>query len=53
VRAAPFHTSALILAPTREFAQQIDDRLRKLGAGLRLRSVTIRFCHVWRQRNKS
>jgi ATP-dependent RNA helicase RhlE len=41
VRAAPFHTSALILAPTRELAQQIDDSLRKLGAGLRVRSVTI------------
>ncbi|HTW71190.1 MAG TPA: DEAD/DEAH box helicase [Acetobacteraceae bacterium] len=40
-RAAPFHTSALILAPTRELAQQIDDSLRKLGAGLRVRSVTI------------
>jgi ATP-dependent RNA helicase RhlE len=41
VRAAPFHTSALILAPTRELAQQIDDSLRKLGAGMRVRSVTI------------
>jgi len=41
VRAAPFHTRALILAPTRELAQQIDDSLRRLGSGLRLRSVTI------------
>jgi len=41
VRAAPFHTRALILAPTRELALQIDDSLRRLGAGLRLRQVTI------------
>ncbi len=41
LRAAPFATRALILAPTRELAQQIDDSLRRLGAGQRLRSVTI------------
>jgi ATP-dependent RNA helicase RhlE len=41
VRPAPFHTRALILAPTRELALQIEDSLRQLGAGLRLRSVTI------------
>ncbi|HUB12436.1 MAG TPA: DEAD/DEAH box helicase [Acetobacteraceae bacterium] len=41
IRAAPFHTRALIVAPTRELAQQIDDSLRHLGAGLRLRCVTI------------
>jgi len=41
VRAAPFTTRALILAPTRELALQIDDSLRRLAANLRLRSVTI------------
>ncbi|HET8995984.1 MAG TPA: DEAD/DEAH box helicase [Acetobacteraceae bacterium] len=41
VRAAPFGTRALILAPTRELAQQIDDSLRRFAANLRLRSVTI------------
>ena len=41
LHATPFHASALILAPTRELAQQIDDSQRKLGAGLRVRSVTI------------
>jgi len=41
VRAAPFATRALILAPTRELALQIDDSLRQLAANLRLRSVTI------------
>jgi len=41
VRAAPFATRALILAPTRELALQIDASLRGLAANLRLRSVTI------------
>jgi ATP-dependent RNA helicase RhlE len=41
VRAAPFMTRALILAPTRELALQIEDTVRRLGAGLRLRSVVI------------
>lgn len=41
VRAAPFATRALILAPTRELALQIDDSLRRLAANLQLRSVTI------------
>ena len=41
IRAAPFATRALILAPTRELALQIDDSLRRLAANLRLRSVTI------------
>jgi ATP-dependent RNA helicase RhlE len=41
VRSAPYATRALILAPTRELATQIDDSLRALAAGQRLRSVTI------------
>lgn len=41
LRAAPFAARALILAPTRELALQIDDSLRSLAANLRLRSVTI------------
>jgi len=41
VRAAPFATRALILAPTRELALQIDESLRQFAANLRLRSVTI------------
>jgi len=41
VRAAPFATRALILAPTRELALQIDASLRLLAANLQLRSVTI------------
>ena len=41
VRPAPFRTRALILAPTRELALQIEDSLRQLGSGLRLRSVAI------------
>jgi ATP-dependent RNA helicase RhlE len=41
VRPAPFTTRALILAPTRELALQIDDSLRRLGANLRLNTVTI------------
>lgn len=41
VRPAPFATRALILAPTRELALQIDDSLRRLGGNLRLSRVTI------------
>jgi ATP-dependent RNA helicase RhlE len=41
VRPAPYTTRTLILAPTRELATQIDDSLRALSAGQRLRSVTI------------
>jgi ATP-dependent RNA helicase RhlE len=41
VRAAPFATRALILAPTRELASQIDESLRRLAANLPVRSVTI------------
>lgn len=40
-RPAPFATRALILAPTRELALQIDDSLRLLAAKLRLSRVTI------------
>ena len=41
VRAASFMTRALILAPTRELALQIDETVRRLSANLRLRSVVI------------
>jgi ATP-dependent RNA helicase RhlE len=41
LRAAPFTTRALILAPTRELALQIDEALRQMTAGSRLRSVVI------------
>ncbi len=41
VRSGPYATRALIVAPTRELATQIDDSLRALAAGQRLRSVTI------------
>ncbi len=41
VRAAPFTTRALILAPTRELALQIDDTVRRLATNGRLRSVVI------------
>jgi ATP-dependent RNA helicase RhlE len=41
VRPAPFATRALILAPTRELASQIDDSLSLLAANLRLSRVTI------------
>jgi ATP-dependent RNA helicase RhlE len=41
LRSAPFATRALILAPTRELALQIDETVRNLGAQLRLRSVVI------------
>jgi len=41
VRPAAFMTRALILAPTRELALQIDDTVRRLAAGQRIRSVVI------------
>ncbi len=41
VRPAPFVTRALILAPTRELALQIDETVRALSANLRLRTVVI------------
>lgn len=41
IRSAPYATRALIVAPTRELATQIDDSLRALAVGQRLRSVTI------------
>jgi ATP-dependent RNA helicase RhlE len=41
LRAAPFTTRALILAPTRELALQIDEALRQMTVGSRLRSVVI------------
>jgi len=41
VRAAPFAARALILAPTRELALQIDDSVRALSVGTRLRTVVI------------
>ncbi|HVY14728.1 MAG TPA: DEAD/DEAH box helicase [Rhodopila sp.] len=41
VRPAPFTTRALILAPTRELALQIDETVRFLSANLRLRTVVI------------
>jgi ATP-dependent RNA helicase RhlE len=41
VRPAPFMTRALILAPTRELALQIDETVRFLSANLRLRTVVI------------
>jgi ATP-dependent RNA helicase RhlE len=40
-RPAPFATRALILAPTRELALQIDDSLRLFGASLRLSRAVI------------
>ncbi|HET6183425.1 MAG TPA: DEAD/DEAH box helicase, partial [Acetobacteraceae bacterium] len=40
-RASAFATRALILAPTRELALQIEASLRRLGAGGRLRIVSI------------
>ena len=40
-RPAPFAAAALILAPTRELALQIDDSLRQFGTNLRLSRVTI------------
>ncbi len=40
-RPAPFVTRALILAPTRELALQIDETVRYLSANMRLRTVVI------------
>ncbi len=40
-RASPMTTRALILAPTRELAVQIDEVLQKLSAGLRLSTVLV------------
>ena len=40
-RPAPMTTRALILAPTRELAVQIDEVLRTLGAGMRLTTVLV------------
>ena len=40
-RAAPFVARALILAPTRELALQIDETVRALSINLRLRTVVI------------
>ena len=40
-RAAPFVTRALILAPTRELALQIDETVRTLSVNMRLRTVVI------------
>jgi ATP-dependent RNA helicase RhlE len=41
VRSAPFVTRALILAPTRELAIQIDETVRALSMHMRLRTVVI------------
>ena len=40
-RPGPFQTRALILAPTRELALQIDEATRTLAAGARIRTVVI------------
>ncbi len=40
-RPGPFQTRALILAPTRELALQIDEAIRTLAAGARIRTVVI------------
>jgi ATP-dependent RNA helicase RhlE len=40
-RAAPFVTRALILAPTRELAIQIDETVRALSMNMRVRTVVI------------
>jgi ATP-dependent RNA helicase RhlE len=40
-RAAPMTTRALILAPTRELAVQIDEVLRKLSSGMNLSTVLV------------
>ncbi len=40
-RARPFGTRALILAPTRELAQQIEAAIRTFGAGLRLATAVV------------
>ena len=41
IRSAPFVTRALILAPTRELAIQIDETVRALSINMRLRTVVI------------
>jgi len=41
IRPAPFVARALILAPTRELALQIDEAVRALSVNLRLRTVVI------------
>ena len=41
IRPAPFVARALILAPTRELALQIDETVRALSVNLRLRTVVI------------
>ena len=40
-RPGPFQTRALILAPTRELALQIDEAIRSISAGSRMRTVVI------------
>jgi len=40
-RPGPFQTRALILAPTRELALQIDEAIRSLSTGSRVRTVVI------------
>jgi ATP-dependent RNA helicase RhlE len=55
VRPGPYATRALILAPTRELALQIEDSLRRLGSQQTLRIVAIlggvsRFMQVQRMR---
>ncbi len=40
-RPGPFQTRALILAPTRELALQIDEAIRTMAAGARIRTVVI------------
>jgi ATP-dependent RNA helicase RhlE len=55
VRQGPYATRALILAPTRELALQIEDSLRRLGSQQTLRIVAIlggvsRFMQVQRMR---
>jgi ATP-dependent RNA helicase RhlE len=41
VRPRPFATRALILAPTRELAVQLEENIRRFGAGLGLKSALI------------
>ncbi|MBN2081098.1 DEAD/DEAH box helicase [bacterium] len=40
-RAKPLNPSVVVLAPTRELVQQIDEQVKSLGAGLGIRSMTI------------